>query len=70
MIRDGFHAALKRKIEEQISYRRDQICSGAAGSFEDYRNRVGYLQAMNDIIEHCIDVESKLYNDNPLTGET
>lgn len=70
MIRDAFHASLLRKIEEQISFRRDQICSGAAASFEDYRNRVGYLQAMNDIIEICKDVESRLYNDNPLTGET
>ncbi|HZS57518.1 MAG TPA: hypothetical protein VFA65_24170 [Bryobacteraceae bacterium] len=62
MIRDGFHAALRRELDEKTEPLKRLLCSGIALSFDDYKNRVGYLQAITDVIAICEQVESKLYD--------
>lgn len=65
-MRDAFHAALRRTLDERVDKISQHICSGGATSYDEYKNRTGYLQAIADVLAICEEVESSLYNDNPL----
>jgi hypothetical protein len=40
-----------------------------ASTFDDYKSRCGYIQALNDVVTLGDEIEKKLYGDNPLKGE-
>ena len=68
-MQDGFHSALRQRIEENIAKYVEVVTRGRAASFEEYREHVGYLRAMRDALDMCIEVEERLYPTNPLKRE-
>lgn len=49
MIADRHWSELVIRIEREYSDRNQQLAQGFAKSFEEYRERVGYLTALRDI---------------------
>jgi hypothetical protein len=46
-----FQQRLERKINEAIAYGTEQVASGAAPSFDEYRYRCGFLKALSQMLE-------------------
>jgi hypothetical protein len=55
-----FHKLLRNRIGEEILSRTSYLAEGSAIDFPDYRYRVGYLQALRDVVEMCSDIERAL----------
>lgn len=68
-MQDAFHRALRTRLNELIALRSGQVSSGMASTFDDYKSRCGYIQALNDVVTLGDEIEKKLYGDNPLKGE-
>lgn len=68
---DGFHQALRARLDEMIQRKRDEICQGYGTNAEalllQYKFNTGYLAALQTIAEVAEEVEQKLYN--PDKGE-
>ena len=62
-IQDPFHRALFRVLEGKMDERMALVASGNAANYEDYRQQVGYLQALNDVLGFCEDIEKERYGD-------
>ena len=62
-INDQFHRALYRVLTEKIDDRMSQLAAGSAVTFDDYKNQVGYLQALNDVMGYCEEIEKARYGD-------
>ena len=60
-INDPFHRQLYRTITEKIDDRMSLIASGHCSSHEEYRQEVGYLQALNDVLGFCEEIEKARY---------
>ncbi len=52
---------LVARIIEEEGRRALHLVQGSAASFEDYRNRVGFIQGLNHARTLCEDVERDLY---------
>lgn len=62
-IQDPFHRSLYRLLTEKIDERMAHIAGGSATSFDQYQNQVGYLQALNDVLGYCEEIEKERYGD-------
>ena len=56
----AFARALAKKIVSETAERIAQLATGRATTFEDYRHRVGYLLALNDVTAWAAEVERQL----------
>lgn len=65
-MQDAFHSLLRKRVEEAIGRYIDAVAYGRAASMEEYREHVGYIRAMRDVLEHCTDIEERLHSTNPL----
>jgi hypothetical protein len=68
-MQDAFHASLRKRVEDVIAKRADVVTRGRSASFEEYREHVGYIAAMRDVLELCTEIEERLYATNPLKRE-
>lgn len=50
---------LQERLEEERRNFSEAVLNGSAQSFEDYRNRVGYLKGLSDVL-----IWAKEINDN------
>lgn len=58
---DGaFAARLGKKLANDIEVRVNGISSGAAPSFENYREQCGYLRALREVMEDMKAIEAEL----------
>jgi hypothetical protein len=62
-INDPFHRQLYRIITEKIDDRMSGISSGVCGDYETYRQEVGYLQALGNVLDWCSEIEKARYGD-------
>ena len=68
-INDQFHRALYRVLTEKIDERMAHIAGGSAQSFDQYQNQVGYLQALNDVLGYCEEIEKARYGEKDAVSE-
>jgi hypothetical protein len=62
-INDAFHRALYRVLTEKLDDRMSLVASGSAQTFDEYRHQVGYLQALNDVMGWCEEIEKARYGE-------
>lgn len=56
---DRFHRALRAKIESLKADRAAYMLVGSCQSYEAYKAEVSYLQALDDILVLCSDIEKE-----------
>lgn len=52
-----FQKEIERRIRDIAEDRTNALLANAAYDFADYRHRVGYLQALGDVLAICESVE-------------
>ena len=57
MSETGFSARLKAKIAETMESRSTSIATGACGDYAAYREQVGYIRGLLDVVELCREIE-------------
>jgi hypothetical protein len=62
---DPFHLSLWRWASEQIDDRLILLGGGGAQTWEQYHGHVGYIQALNDVLEKCRQIEQERYGTRP-----
>lgn len=62
---DPFHRGLYRVLIEKIDTRMVQLASGQAKDYAEYQHHAGYVQAMNDVLGICQQIEQDRYGPKP-----
>lgn len=55
-----FHDLIRKRIQERVETRRDQIASGQPKAWEQYREGVGYLRALTDVLKDAEEIRIDL----------
>jgi hypothetical protein len=55
-----FAKLLAKRIADERAKRAGEIAAGRATTFEDYKHRVGYLEALDHVIAWGTEIESKM----------
>lgn len=58
---DPFHRDLHAVLSQRLDETARDLCLGAARSFEEYRAKVAYSQALRDVLEICQNLEHQRY---------
>lgn len=58
---DLFHRQLDVRVREVMDERMAALAEGGAADYPDYRHRVGYLEALRDVMEICRQLELERY---------
>lgn len=58
-----FHREARAAVEAAILEQSLQLADGRAGSFEDYKRRVGFIAGLRASLEILADTEAKIYGD-------
>ena len=61
MIIDPFHADLHKIIHEQINDRLAMVGNGGCRTLDEYRQQVGYLEALREVLSWCETIEDNRY---------
>ena len=67
---DPFHRSLFEVLAPDIDNRMISLASGSAGTIEDYKAQAAYIQALNDVLAKCLELELELYGARPGENET
>lgn len=59
MAKTRFQAELEARIKIMVENRAASIAAGAASTFEHYRENVGYISGLNDVLKICEDIEGE-----------
>ena len=62
---DSFHKALFDVLAQDIDARMVKLAEGSAGDFAAYRYQVGYINALNDVLGVCRQIELDRYGSRP-----
>lgn len=60
MAKSRFHSILEAKIKEQVDSRAASLVRGAAKTYDQYQYNIGYVQAMDDVLKLCDEIEGDL----------
>ena len=60
---DRFHKQLYPLIQNDIQHLVNQLVSGSAANYVEYREQVKYIQALNDVIDRCAEIERNIYGE-------
>ena len=55
-----FHAAIVKHIDAVLNEKCHNIVNGSPGDWGEYRYRVGYVKALNDLLGQLPDIIKKL----------
>ena len=58
--RTRFHALLAAKLEEVLDGYKEELSTGSAQDYEQYKFYVGYCAAIRDVLKTCDQVEEDL----------
>lgn len=64
-ILDQFHRALYKALMDTIQSRVERLTKGDVDNFEDYKEQVGYIKALNHALDLAQDIESDMYGKKP-----
>jgi len=59
MARTHFRSLLEARINEAVENRSESIASGAATSYEHYKENVGYILGLREALKICDDIEAE-----------
>jgi hypothetical protein len=59
-----FFRKLREKIEEERQTRMQFLANGAANSFDEYKNGVGYIRSLSDVLIWAKEVNDQLTGNN------
>lgn len=59
-----FFRKLREKIEEERQTRMQFLANGAANSFDEYKNNVGYIRSLSDVLIWAKEVNDQLTGSN------
>lgn len=63
---DQFHRELRARLDKMAQSRRETILRGFGDNAESialkYKQDTGYLNALQDVMDQCIEVEKKIYS--------
>lgn len=62
---DPAYKVLCNELAQDIDNRTFSLASGGARDMETYREQVGYIQALNDVINKCVELERARYGKRP-----
>jgi hypothetical protein len=63
VIIDPFHRMLRDEMRVAVGDRVEALADGSAGSFDDYRYQCGYLQAIKDVLDKCLEIERRTHGE-------
>lgn len=66
---DPFHRNLHNVISEEIDKRKESLAIGSANDYTSYMKQVGYLEALNSVLERCREIEKDRYDPRPGASE-
>jgi hypothetical protein len=58
---DPFFRRLYPVLQEEIANRSAYVGSGACNSYDDYKHQTGYVQALQDVLTRCDELEREQY---------
>lgn len=58
-VRSAFHRALREKVEEAYSERQKSLSDGAALDYAAYKEQVGYLRGLADVLTLADEIENE-----------
>ena len=64
-ILDPFHRALHAKLSQDLANRVTGLANGAVPNYEEYKSQVGYITALNDVLDLCEELERDQYGARP-----
>ena len=64
---DPFHRKIYEALAPDIDNRMISLASGSAGTIEDYKFQAAYIQAFNDVLGKCREIELEIYGKRPTT---
>ena len=62
---DPFHRALYEEVAPKIDERMVQLAGGSVKTYEQYQREVGYIGALNDVLNICKEIETARYGKRP-----
>ena len=65
---DPFHRVLHIRIAEGIDTKMKMLAAGKAQDFADYKHQTGYLEALNDVLDICVELEQDRYGPKPVSS--
>ena len=65
---DPFHRSLHIVIAEKIDTRMRLLAAGKSQDFADYKHQTGYLEALNDVLDICVELEQDRYGSKPVSS--
>ena len=66
---DPFHRAVYDVLANNIDKRMVSLAEGSCGDFASYKYQTGYIQALNDVLAKCKELELERYGNRPGEGE-
>lgn len=58
---DPFHRELFTILKQNLSDKVEYIASGKAKTFEEYKEKAGYIRAITEILDKCEEIEKQKY---------
>ena len=65
---DPFHRVLSARLSMDLADRVTSLAKGAVPNYEEYKAQVGYITALNDVLDLCEAIERDQYGARP--GQT
>ena len=62
---DPFHRALFNVLAPDIDNRMVSLAEGSAKNFEEYKYQTGMIQAFNEVLAKCREIEVEMYGARP-----
>ena len=62
---DPFHRALHAKLSQDLANRVAGLANGSVPNYEEYKAQVGYIAALNVVLDLCEELERDQYVARP-----
>ena len=60
---DPFHQQLRAELEADLEELKAALCGNLAQTIEEYRYRCGTIVALQQVLEKCAEVETRMYGE-------
>ena len=62
---DPFHRALNHILTEEVDGKMLALAMGSAADYPSYTRQIGYIEAMNVVLNKCQELETAHYGKSP-----
>jgi hypothetical protein len=67
---EPFHRELRKAIVETCDMHIKGLVAGVAKDYADYKEQVGYITALTQVLEMCADIEKERYRSRSFSDKT